>query len=74
MSIVEESSKLLTYYDMQWGKRLGIAKKDIKDVLNMICEVWGETNFNIDHIQELAISMYYENNPLYRDSVGTEEL
>ena len=39
MSVLSESAKLLTHYDMVWAKKHGIAKKDIKKSLNLIWEV-----------------------------------
>lgn len=57
MSILNEV--IVTYYDMEWGRRNGIAPKDVKDSLKMISEVAKETNNNIDIVENTFLNLYH---------------
>ena len=59
MSVLSESAKLLTYYDMVWAKKYGIAKKDIKGALNLISELSAETNHSFDEVETAFVSLYH---------------
>ncbi len=58
MSVLSESAKLLTHYDMVWAKKHGIAKKDIKESLNLIWEVSADTNYSVDVAETIFVSFY----------------
>ncbi len=58
MSVLSESAKLLTHYDMVWGKKHGIAKKDIKKSLNLIWGISTKTNCSVDEAETVFVSFY----------------
>jgi len=60
MSVLSESAKLLTHYDMVWAKKHGIAKKDIKKSLNLISEVLAETKYSTDEVETAFVYLYHK--------------